>query len=67
MAKKPLQIRNNYMQLEWINALEVANYLNCCISTVRKQTSKKNIKAYGFGGSVMYKPTDVKNAIIEIN
>jgi excisionase family DNA binding protein len=67
MAKKPLKIRDNYMALEWINALEAADYLNCCLSTVRKLTAKKEIKAHGIGGSVLYKPSDVKASIIEIN
>lgn len=64
------EIKSNFKpseQIEYLTRAEVAKILKCDLSTVHNWTVKGKIKAYGLGGRVYYKRSEIESVLVPIN
>lgn len=50
----------------YLSRYEVADLLKVCVTTVHNYTKKGYLKPYGIGRRVLYKKSEVENAIVEL-
>jgi len=50
----------------FLSRYEVADLLKVCITTVHNYTKRGYLKPYGIGRRVLYKKSEVENAIVEL-
>jgi len=52
---------------EFLSRTEVSKLLKVDISTIHNWTKKGKIISYGIGGRVLYKRSEIENAIVKLN
>lgn len=62
-----MQPTTNLDQKELMSRKQVACFFGCDISTVHNWTVQGKLRAYGMGGRVYYKRSEVEAALVPLN